>query len=113
MLMETKKRAVIIGGGTGLSTLIRGLKQYPLELTAIVTVADDGGSSGRLRDDYDIPPPGDVRNVIAAMLNAVVVELLSHTVRPSLDTGTGAGAVIFISWRDGGTGTQQQCTWNK
>ena len=67
MLMETKKRAVIIGGGTGLSTLIRGLKQYPLELTAIVTVADDGGSSGRLRDDYDIPPPGDVRNVIAAM----------------------------------------------
>lgn len=67
MLMGTNKRAVIIGGGTGLSTLIRGLKQYPLDLTAIVTVADDGGSSGRLRDDYDIPPPGDVRNVIAAM----------------------------------------------
>jgi uncharacterized cofD-like protein len=67
MLMVNKKRVVIIGGGTGLSTLIRGLKQYPLDLTAIVTVADDGGSSGRLRDDYDIPPPGDVRNVIAAM----------------------------------------------
>lgn len=65
--MENKKRVVIIGGGTGLSTLIRGLKKYPLDLTAIVTVADDGGSSGRLRDDYDIPPPGDVRNVIAAM----------------------------------------------
>lgn len=65
--MVNKKRVVIIGGGTGLSTLIRGLKQYPLDLTAIVTVADDGGSSGRLRDDYDIPPPGDVRNVIAAM----------------------------------------------
>ena len=52
-------------------------------------------------------------NVIAAMLNAVVIELLSHAVRATLDTGTGAGAVIFISWRDGGTGTQQQCTWNK
>ncbi|MEI4770453.1 YvcK family protein [Psychrobacillus sp. FJAT-51614] len=62
-----KKKIVIIGGGTGLSTLLRGLKKFPLEITAIVTVADDGGSSGRLRDDYDIPPPGDVRNVLAAL----------------------------------------------
>lgn len=64
--MNTKK-LVIIGGGTGLSTLLRGLKKYPFDITAIVTVADDGGSSGRLRDDYDIPPPGDIRNVIAAL----------------------------------------------
>lgn len=62
-----KKKLVIIGGGTGLSTLLRGLKKQPFDITAIVTVADDGGSSGRLRDDYDIPPPGDVRNVIAAL----------------------------------------------
>lgn len=61
------KKVVIIGGGTGLSTLLRGLKKYPLDITAIVTVADDGGSSGRLRDEYDIPPPGDVRNVLAAL----------------------------------------------
>lgn len=60
-------RIVVIGGGTGLSTLLRGLKEYPFDITAIVTVADDGGSSGRLRDEYDIPPPGDVRNVIAAL----------------------------------------------
>ncbi len=62
-----RKKIVIIGGGTGLSTLLRGLKKLPLDITAIVTVADDGGSSGRLRDDYEIPPPGDVRNVLAAL----------------------------------------------
>jgi len=62
-----RKKIVIIGGGTGLSTLLRGLKKFPVDITAIVTVADDGGSSGRLRDDYDIPPPGDIRNVLAAL----------------------------------------------
>ncbi|MEK4246644.1 YvcK family protein [Psychrobacillus sp. FSL K6-2684] len=62
-----RKKIVILGGGTGLSTLLRGLKKLPLDITAIVTVADDGGSSGRLRDDYDIPPPGDIRNVLAAL----------------------------------------------
>ena len=66
--MQSKStRIVIIGGGTGLSTLLRGLKKYAIDLTAIVTVADDGGSSGRLRDDFAIPPPGDIRNVIAAL----------------------------------------------
>lgn len=66
-MRKRKKKIVVIGGGTGLSTLLRGLKMHPFDITAIVTVADDGGSSGRLRDDYDIPPPGDVRNVIAAL----------------------------------------------
>lgn len=66
-MKKKRTRIVVIGGGTGLSTLVRGLKLYPFDITAIVTVADDGGSSGRLRDDYDIPPPGDVRNVIAAL----------------------------------------------
>lgn len=64
---QHQKKIVIIGGGTGLSTLLRGLKKFPIDITAIVTVADDGGSSGRLRDEYDIPPPGDVRNVLAAL----------------------------------------------
>ena len=66
-MKKKRTRIVVIGGGTGLSTILRGLKQHPFDITAIVTVADDGGSSGRLRDDYDIPPPGDVRNVIAAL----------------------------------------------
>jgi len=61
------KKVVIFGGGTGLATLVRGLKTYPVDITAIVTVADDGGSSGRLLNEYEIPPTGDVRNVIAAL----------------------------------------------
>ncbi|MBF0849084.1 YvcK family protein, partial [Streptococcus danieliae] len=60
-------KVVCIGGGTGLSVLLRGLKNYPLELTALVTVADDGGSSGKIRSDMNIPSPGDLRNVIAAL----------------------------------------------
>ena len=65
--MSTKIKVVAIGGGTGLSVLLRGLKKYPLEITAIVTVADDGGSSGKIRSDMNIPSPGDIRNVIAAL----------------------------------------------
>uniref|UniRef100_UPI00403FB70C gluconeogenesis factor YvcK family protein n=1 Tax=Sporosarcina sp. FSL W8-0480 TaxID=2954701 RepID=UPI00403FB70C len=61
------KKIVVFGGGTGLSTMLRGLKNYPVELTAVVTVADDGGSSGRLLDQYNIPPPGDIRQVMAAL----------------------------------------------
>jgi uncharacterized cofD-like protein len=63
-------RVVGLGGGTGLSTLLRGLKAYPVELTAIVTVSDDGGSSGRLRADLDMPPPGDIRHCLVALADA-------------------------------------------
>jgi uncharacterized cofD-like protein len=60
-------KIVTIGGGTGLSTLLRGLKQYSANITAIVTVADDGGSSGRLRREIGVLPPGDIRNCVAAL----------------------------------------------
>ena len=63
-------KVVAIGGGTGLSTLLRGMKEYTSNLTAIVTVADDGGSSGRLRRDLGVLPPGDFRNCIAALADA-------------------------------------------
>lgn len=63
-------KIVAIGGGTGLSTLLRGLKLYTANLTAIVTVADDGGSSGRLRRQLGVPPPGDFRQCIAALAEA-------------------------------------------
>ncbi|ANB60674.1 gluconeogenesis factor YvcK family protein [Anoxybacteroides amylolyticum] len=80
--MSTKQhpKIVIIGGGTGLPVLLRGLKQYAVDITAIVTVADDGGSSGRLRDELDMPPPGDIRNVLAALsdVEPLVVELFQH-----------------------------------
>ena len=66
---ERGPRIVTIGGGHGLATLLRGLKTYTQNLTAIVTVADDGGSSGRLRESYGILPPGDIRNCLAALSN--------------------------------------------
>lgn len=66
---ERGPRIVTIGGGHGLASLLRGLKTYTRNLTAIVTVADDGGSSGRLRESYGILPPGDIRNCLAALSN--------------------------------------------
>ncbi len=63
-------KVVAIGGGTGLSVLLRGMKEHTANLTAIVTVADDGGSSGRLRQELGVPPPGDFRNCIAALAEA-------------------------------------------
>jgi uncharacterized cofD-like protein len=73
-------RVVAIGGGTGLSTLLRGLKEVTSNLTAVVTVADDGGSSGVLRSELGIPPVGDIRNCIAALADAepLMSELLQY-----------------------------------
>jgi uncharacterized cofD-like protein len=63
-------RIAVVGGGTGLSVLLTGLKEYTSNITAIVTVADDGGSSGRLRQQFDILPPGDIRNCLVALADA-------------------------------------------
>ncbi len=66
-VLNSGPNIVVIGGGTGLSVLLRGLKQYSSNLTAVVTVSDDGGSSGMLRDDMGILPPGDIRNCVLAL----------------------------------------------
>ncbi|MCJ7536982.1 MAG: uridine diphosphate-N-acetylglucosamine-binding protein YvcK [Anaerolineales bacterium] len=73
-------RIVVIGGGHGLSVLIRGLKSYTNNITAIVTVADDGGSSGKLRKTFGILPPGDIRNCLSAMSNdeAMLTQLFQY-----------------------------------
>ncbi|HWQ83480.1 MAG TPA: gluconeogenesis factor YvcK family protein [Anaerolineales bacterium] len=73
-------RIVAIGGGHGQATLLRGLKQFSRNLTAVVSVADDGGSSGRLRRDLGIPPPGDIRNCLAALSNdeALLTQLFQY-----------------------------------
>jgi uncharacterized cofD-like protein len=68
--LERGCRIVAIGGGTGLSTLLRGLKEYTSNLTAIVTVTDDGGSSGRLRQELGVLPPGDIRNCLVALADS-------------------------------------------
>ena len=67
--MEKEPKIVVIGGGSGISVVLRGLKYLPIDLTAIVTVADDGGSSGFLRKEFDMPAPGDLRNVMVALSN--------------------------------------------
>jgi hypothetical protein len=69
-VLERGTKIVVIGGGTGLSMLLHGLKEYTSNITAVVTVADDGGSSGRLRKDLDILPPGDIRNCLVALADA-------------------------------------------
>src|SRR5256885_274297 len=82
-------RVVAIGGGTGLSSVLQGLKQYArptdgspaiLDITAIVTVTDDGGSSGRLRREFDVLPPGDIRNCMVALSedSALLSRLFQH-----------------------------------
>ncbi|MBW9150847.1 YvcK family protein [Clostridium estertheticum] len=73
-------KIVVIGGGTGLSTMLRGLKKYTNNITAIVTVADDGGGSGVLREDLGILPPGDIRNCILALADTepLMDELLQY-----------------------------------
>lgn len=78
---------VAIGGGTGLSTLLSGLKRYSSNLTAIVTVADDGGSSGVLRRELGVQPPGDVRNCLAAL--ATEEPLLTRLFQYRFQAGTG------------------------
>jgi uncharacterized cofD-like protein len=80
-------KIVAIGGGTGLSTLLRGLKEYTGNLTAIVTVADNGGSSGRLREELGLLPPGDLRNCIAAL--ADVEPLMTRLFQYRFDEGAG------------------------
>ncbi|MGL5081268.1 MAG: gluconeogenesis factor YvcK family protein [Microcoleaceae cyanobacterium] len=76
-------KVVTVGGGTGLSTLLRGLKQYSANITAIVTVADDGGSSGRLRREIGVLPPGDIRNCLAALADEekLLTELFQYRFR--------------------------------
>ncbi len=80
-------KIVAIGGGTGLSTILKGLKHITGNITAVVTVGDDGGSSGRLREEMGILPPGDIRNCIAGLANeeSLVTELFQYRFK----TGSG------------------------
>jgi uncharacterized cofD-like protein len=82
-------RIVAIGGGTGLSTLLRGLKEHTSNLTAVVTVADDGGSSGKLREQFGVPAVGDIRNCIVALADAesLMAELLQYRFPEAESTG--------------------------
>ncbi len=95
------RRIVVIGGGTGLSTMLRGLKRYSANITAIVTVADDGGSSGKLQKQLHILPPGDIRNCLVALADAEpqMTELFQYRFRNSIKPEEGI--------RDKGKGKSQ------
>lgn len=86
-------KIVAVGGGTGLSTLLRGIKEYSANITAVVTVADDGGSSGRLRREMGGLPPGDIRNCLAALADQekLITELFQYRFR----TGDGLAGHSF------------------
>src|SRR6266566_1085204 len=92
-------RLVAIGGGTGMSTLLRGLKEYTANLAAIVTVADDGGSSGRLREEYRILPPGDFRQCLVALADAepLVKDLFNHRFKNGSLDGHSFGNLFIMA----------------
>ena len=103
-------KLVTLGGGTGLSTLLRGLKHFSSNITAVVTVADDGGSSGRIRREIGMLPPGDIRNCLAALANEerLLTELFQYRFR------AGAGLVghsfgnLFLTAMNEVTGDVEQ-----
>lgn len=97
---------VVIGGGTGLSTMLRGLKRQSENITAIVTVADDGGGSGMLRQDLGMPPPGDVRNCIQALANTepTMEKLLGYRFTEGSLKGQSFGN-LFLAALNGMSGT--------
>ena len=98
-LWERGPKIVAVGGGTGLSTMLRGLKKYTKNLTAIVTVADDGGGSGMLRQDLGMPPPGDIRHCMEALANTepVMERLLTYRFTEGSLAGQSFGNLILAA----------------
>ena len=97
--MKRNVKIVGIGGGTGLSTLLEGLKYWTKDITAIVTVTDDGGSSGRLRKDFNILPPGDIRNCIVSLAepNSLISELFQYRFKGKSDLSGHSFGNLFIT----------------
>ncbi len=99
-------KVVVIGGGTGLSTLLRGMKEHTSNISAIVTVADDGGSSGRLRRELGVLPPGDFRNCIAALADAesLMTQLFQYRFSEGIGLDGHCFGNLFIAAMAGITG---------
>ena len=96
---ERGPKIVAVGGGTGLSTMLRGLKKYTKNLTAVVTVADDGGGSGVLRRDMGMPPPGDIRHCMEALANTepIMQRLLTYRFTEGSLAGQSFGNLILAA----------------
>ncbi len=100
------KKIVVIGGGSGLSTLLKGLKRYPLDITAVVAVSDDGGSSGELRKLFQMTPPGDIRRVLTALSDEadLLNDLLNYRFNEQLDNHT-VGNIMMAALYDMNNGS--------
>lgn len=96
---EKGPKIVAIGGGTGLSTMLRGLKKYTKNLTAVVTVADDGGGSGVLRREIGMPPPGDIRHCMEALANVepIMEELMTYRFSEGALAGQSFGNLLLAA----------------
>lgn len=81
------KKVVVLGGGTGMSTLLKGLKQFPLDITAVVSVSDDGRSTGRLREEFNVVAVGDIRQVLVSLSETepLIEELLNYRFKTTSD----------------------------
>lgn len=98
-LLVQGPKVVILGGGTGLSTILKGLKNYTNNITAVVTVADDGGGSGVLREDLGILPPGDIRNCLVALANTepLMEELMQYRFKDGSLKGQSFGNLFLAA----------------
>ncbi|MEG0014329.1 MAG: YvcK family protein [Cellulosilyticaceae bacterium] len=99
---ESDIKVVAIGGGTGLSTMLRGIKKYTSNITAIVTVSDNGGGSGKLRQEMNIAPPGDIRNCLVALANTepIMEQLLQHRFKEGTLKGQNFGNLFLAALAD-------------
>lgn len=97
-----KIKIAIIGGGTGLAVLSRGLKKYPMDISAIVSVADDGGSTGIIRDQIDMPAPGDIRNVMSALseVESKLEHLFTYRFKKDEISGHSLGNLMLAAMYD-------------
>ena len=98
-----KKKVVVLGGGTGISFLLRGLKDFPIDITAIITVSDNGKSTGKLRQEFHIPAVGDIRKVITNLsgIDEPIKEMMSYRFKTSSDLdGHAVGNLILTAMLD-------------
>lgn len=111
-MSDNKKNIVVIGGGTGTFTILSGLKKFPLDLTAVVSMADSGGSTGRLRDQLGVLPPGDVRQCLVALSESdeLMRELFNYRFEEGDLKGHSLGNVL-ISGLEKVTGNFEEATY--
>lgn len=100
--MKERENVTVIGGGTGLSNILRGLKYYPLNLSAIVTVSDDGGSSGKLSEELGVLPPGDIRNCLVALADeeSLMAKLFQYRFKEGGLKGHSFGNLFLVAMSD-------------